>query len=207
MNKSILNIAGGKISPFEFPEAEEIELYKDMKLLVNLDQMYLNTNDINEIIKCHENISDWGSSRPMVYNCDMDIYQFLERYHLQFDGISIYRFLEHVPKVSVLYFIYMLSTAIKIGGIVDVIVPDYKKLANRILSEDVNDKNFEADDIITTFELLNEPTSSPHASIWTLDRVKHFFELEGRFRIKVIAENYNFDGRDIYLRFLAKRVK
>jgi len=135
------------------------------------------------------------------------VYEFLERYHIPFDGIAIYRFLEHVPKVQVLYFIYLLSTSVKIGGYVDVIVPDYKKLAKRILDEDVFSNNFEEEDIITTFELLNEPTCSPHASIWTFDRAYKFFELEGRFKIKIIKENYNFDGRDIYLRFIAERVK
>ena len=135
------------------------------------------------------------------------MYEFLERYHIPFDGIAIYRFLEHVPKVQVLYFIYLLSTSVKIGGYVDVIVPDYKKLAKRILDEDVFSNNFEEEDIITTFELLNEPTCSPHASIWTFDRAYKFFELEGRFKIKIIKENYDFDGRDIYLRFIAERVK
>ena len=212
MKKVILNIAGGKIKPFEWDGADTIELYKDTKLIVNLDKMYYNPTSITEIINTHSliyyrNISFIDSSKCIEYNSDMDVYEFLERYHIPFDGIAIYRFLEHVPKVQVLYFIYLLSTSVKIGGYVDVIVPDYKKLAKRILEEDVFSNNFEAEDIITTFELLNEPTCSPHASIWTFDRVKYFFELEGRFEIKIIKENYDFDGRDIYLRFLAQRVK
>ena len=140
------------------------------------------------------------------YSTGYDIYEFLEKYHLKFDGITMYRFLEHVPKVKVLYFIYLLSTAVKIGGIVDVIVPDYKALSVRILNEDVKDANFEAEDIITTFELLNEDYS-PHCSIWTAARIVHFFELEGRFKISTMHENYKFDGRDIYIRFLAERVE
>lgn len=208
MKKAILNIAGGKIKPFEMHESK-ISLYKDVKLIVNLDKMYYNPIDVVEIIKTHSIINDlkYPIEKYIEYYLDLDVYEFLERYHIPFDGITIYRFLEHVPKVQVLYFIYLLSTAIKIGGYVDVIVPDYKNLAKRIIEEDVCSKEFESEDIITTFELLNEPTCSPHASIWTSDRAKHFFELEGRFVIQECIENYNFDGRDIYLRFLAKRVK
>jgi len=202
--KAILNIAGGKIKPFEF-ESSKIILYNDFSLLVNLDKMYYNPTNISEIITMHDD--DAENDNITEYNSDLDVYEFLERYHIPFDGIAIYRFLEHVPKVQVLYFIYLLSTSVKIGGYVDVIVPDYKKLAKRILDEDVFSNNFEEEDIITTFELLNEPTCSPHASIWTFDRAYKFFELEGRFKIKIIKENYDFDGRDIYLRFIAERVK
>jgi len=140
------------------------------------------------------------------YNCNVNIYKFLERYHILFDVITIYRFLEHVPKTKILYFIYLLSTCLEIGGYVDVIVPDYKKLATRILNENPFSKNFEEEDIITTFELLNEP-NSPHMSIWTEDRIRYFFDLEKRFIIENLIQNYNFDGRDIYIRFLARRVK
>lgn len=202
--KAILNIAGGKIKPFEF-ESSKIKLYDDLSLLVNLDKMYYNPINIYEIITMHNDNTEYNEI--IEYNSDLDVYEFLERYHIPFDGIAIYRFLEHVPKVQVLYFIYLLSTSVKIGGYVDVIVPDYKKLAKRILDEDVFSNNFEEEDIITTFELLNEPTCSPHASIWTFDRAYKFFELEGRFKIKIIKENYDFDGRDIYLRFIAERVK
>ena len=209
MRQSVLNIAGGKIFPLEYNGIEE-RLYKDMCFLVNLDKMYLNPTPMNKIIEEHEKFE-----RSMIIGsipefkhlmCDYDIYEFLERYHIPFNRILMYRFLEHVPKVKILYFIYLLSTAVKIGGIVDVIVPNYKALAKRILEENVNDPNFEAEDIITTFELLNEDYS-PHCSVWTIERIIHFFELEGRFKIKKMTENYKFDGRDIYIRFLAERIK
>jgi len=216
MSKSILNIAAGKILPFEYSGSQNsIKLYEDMSFLVNLDSMYLNSVDIKEVLHFHseyENVKNNMKNLKQFYNptkmyCNFDVYEFLEKYHIQFEGISIYRFLEHVPKVKILYFIYLLSTAIKVGSIIDVIVPDYKILAQRILNEDVfGSKNFEAEDIITTFELLNEPYC-PHASVWTEDRIKYFFTLEGRFEILGIQKNYNFDGRDLYLRFLAKRIK
>jgi len=203
--QSILNIAGGKIEPIEYPG---YDLYKNMDFLLNLDQMYLNSIHINEVIKAHKNffnITKCSTFTESKYYSNWDIYDFLERYHILFDGISMYRFLEHVPKVKILYFLYILSTTIRIGGYVDVIVPNYEILAERILSENVKSKNFEAEDIITTFELLNEPYC-PHASIWTEKRIKHFFELEKRFKI-IDIRDYNFDGRDLYLRFLAKRIK
>jgi|LSQX01.2.fsa_nt_gb hypothetical protein len=207
MIKSILNIAGGKISPIEYPEWKT-DLYSDTNFMVNLDQMYLNAVPVETILNQHIILPKLGNNPVLqTYYCNMDIYDFLKRYCLTFDGIAMYRFLEHVPKVDILFFIYLLSTTVKVGGFVDVIVPDYQKLAKRIIEEDVSDENFEAEDIITTFELLNEPSNSPHASIWTFDRAIHFFELEGRFKVRQLNRNYYFDGRDIYLRFLAERIK
>lgn len=202
MQTSILNIAGGKIKPFDFPESK-IDLYSKMNFLVNLDQMYFNPTSIEEIIKSHNNYSNLNSYE---YNSNMDIYEFLERYHILFDGIAMYRFLEHVPKTKVLYFIYLLSTVLKIGGYVDIIVPDYAKLAHRILTEQVYSIDFESQDIITTFELLNEPYC-PHASIWTEARFHYFFAIEERFKIEYLKTDYNFDGRDIYIRAIFRRIK
>lgn len=207
MSKTILNIAGGKLKPIEFKEGNFN--YNTMKFLLNLDRMYEKyENGIKDIIRTHKYIqeSTVGYGRLTEFFSSINIYDFLRDYPNQFDGIVMYRFLEHVPKAQLLYFIYSLSTTVKIGGIIDVIVPDYRKLAIRILEENVNAINFEAEDIITTFELLNE-TYDPHASIWTEDRVHYFWELEGRFKINCLKNNYEFDGRDIYLRFLAQRVK
>ena len=126
-----------------------------------------------------------------------------------FDRITIYRFLEHVPMDKVPYFIYLLSTVTKPGAEIDVIVPNYNTLAHMILSEQANIANdvmdFEANNILLTTELLNEP-SCPHASIWTEYRAQRFFRLEGRFTITEVDENFEFDGRDIYLRFKAERI-
>ena len=102
--KAILNIAGGKIKPFEF-ESSKIKLYDDFSLLVNLDKMYYDPSNISEIITMHNDNTEYNEI--IEYNSDLDVYEFLERYHIPFDGIAIYRFLEHVPKVQVLYFIYL----------------------------------------------------------------------------------------------------
>lgn len=204
--KNILNLAAGKIDP--------ILSDKELKnsFIVNVDQMYdiskcKEINTVEEIVGSNNNcIPTFMNNITTKVYLNENIYTFLETFIGLFDKVAIYRFLEHVPKTQVLYFLYILSTVIKIGGEIDVIVPDYKKLAEMILSENVKDPNFEARDIITTFELLNEP-SCPHASIWTEERIYHFVELEGRFKVTEIIKDFDFDGRDIYLRFFAKRVK
>ena len=200
---NILNIGAGKILPLE----DCIE--KGDHFIVNLDLSYINHVSVEGVESLHSSFNDPDKTRPYIngpFYCNHDCFDFLERYKYKFDHIAMYRFLEHIPKTQVLYFLYILSTSIKIGGTIDVIVPDYYKLAQRILEEDVNGRNFEAEDIITTFELLNEP-ACPHASIWTIDRAIHFFELEGRFKTHDFKKNFEFDGRDIYLRFFATRVK
>ena len=107
---------------------------------------------------------------------------------------------------DLLYFIYLLSTSVQPEGIVDVIVPDYSILAKRILEEDVNDPEFIKKNIVTTTKVVNDP-SCPHASVWSSSRAKYFFELEGRFEVLNRVSGFKFDGRDIYLRFFARRLR
>lgn len=199
----ILNIGAGKILPLSLPDEKENLLFGNT--IVNLDNMYFNATSISCLSGILEELKLKTEPNELIY-INHDIYEFLEKFVYEFDRVTIYRFLEHVPKVKLLYFLYELSTVVKVGGLVDVIVPDFELLAKRILSEDVKASNFEAEDIITTFELLNEPYC-PHASIWTVQRMSHFLELEGRFKIVNYQKNYNFDGRNIYLRFQAERIK
>jgi len=197
---SILNLCGGKIIP-------PIPDLKVPTFLLNLDQIYFNDSSIREIAECHNKFvtADFVYSGNKTLYLNHDAYDFLNRYNIPFDIITIYRFLEHVPKSSVLYFIYLLSTCTIKGSIIDIIVPDYQILAERIIAENTESLNFESEDIITTYELLND-MPSPHLSIWTVNRIRHFFELEGRFILKETTENFKFDGRDIYLRAKVERL-
>ena len=199
---SILNLCGGKIKSI-FGENSYNPYF-----LLNLDQIYFTKNTMEEVVENHQLFIDesrFGALQNIETYINFDAYQFLERYNIPFDLITIYRFLEHVPKSNVLYFIYLLSTCTEPGAMIDVIVPDYRHLAERILNENPFKLGFESEDIITTYELLND-MPSPHLSIWTDARIKYFFELEGRFKLVKTELDYKFDGRSIYLRSLLKRV-
>jgi len=192
-----LNIAAGKFDPID----DKI-LQGEPQIIVNLDTMYYKTDE-PALIE-HE-ISRWECLGSKTFHCNVDALEFMERTRIIFDRICIYRFLEHVSFTNVMYFIYLVSMVTHRDSIVDVIVPNYETLANMILQEDVTTKEFESDNILLTTELLNEP-SCPHASIWTPDRVYHFWEMEGRFKVKHVIHNYKFDGREIYMRFKAERL-
>jgi len=197
---SVLNIGAGKLEP--------LQIDANSKFLVNLDNMYScdNMSEQGDVEKEHRKwiVSDDWINKKMF--CNSDIFEFLNSYLCRFDRIIMYRFLEHIEFVQIPYFLYLLSTTLEIGGIVDVIVPNYKLLGEMLIKERVfGNINFEADNILLTTELLNEP-NCPHASIWTLDRAYYFFHLEKRFNIIAYDENFSFDGRNIYLRFVAERV-
>lgn len=199
----ILNVAAGKLKPILEGNT------KGPHVLVNLDTSYYAHNTPEEI----ENLVSawWTNARKdnVEYYCKEDAFQFMERTSLVFDRICLYRFLEHVSFDQVLYFIYLLSTVTRKGQIVDVIVPNYNILAKMLLAESPIDEieNFEAHNILLTTEMLNEP-GCPHASIWTPERAIYFWELEKRFVIENghLDSKYEFDGRDIYLRFKATRI-
>ena len=197
MENRILNVAGGKQAPLDL----EMPYFA-----VNVDKMYY-THTEPDIVETMW--AEWTRLEKVegnqIYNISTDVFQFLERTIMLFDRVCVYRFLEHISFTQVSYFIYLLSTVTEKDDEVDVIVPNYEILATMLLEEDVKSPDFESHNIELTTELLNEP-SCPHASIWTVERAKHFFELEGRFEIIDYVSHYDFDGRNIYLRFWAKRL-
>jgi hypothetical protein len=194
----VLNVCGGNIRPLDdlfHPTTDKLR-----QATLHVDRCYFSDIKPVTIESC------FHDEKGNIY-LNHEIFNFLENTILKFDVVTIYRFLEHVSFTNVLYFIYLISRIIKEDGIVDVIVPDYKKLAEMLLNEPLpaTDKNFEANNILLTTELLNEP-SNPHASIWTGPRLKYFWELEGRFVGDQLYTPFNFDGRDIYLRAQFKRL-
>ena len=152
----------------------------------------------------HEGVSYHPLPEEHFYsNCDAT--EFMQRTKEKFDIVILNRVLEHIPRTMVLYFIYLLSTITKPEqGIISVIVPDYKLLGQMITTELVGSPNFDKHDILVTSELLNE-TSDPHASIWTADRLEHFFEYENRFKVTDITRFFKFDKRDIYIHALIQK--
>jgi hypothetical protein len=199
----LLNIAAGKM-----PYLEDTVKNNDSLFIVNLDTMYYNY-DAPELIEAYYHGLD-GNTSPeskKIFYCKEDVVSFLERTQMTFDVVTIYRFLEHVSFTQVLYFIYLVSGVVRKGGIVDVIVPNYRILAQMIIEESMNNEYFEHDNILLTTELLNEP-SCPHASIWTPARAVHFWEFEKRFIVHngKLSSQFVYDGRDVYLRFQAERI-
>ena len=200
----VLNIAAGKFAPLPLDAKENIMM---PKFVLNVDTSYFTDASAQsaeaEIRYWHED-----PDRVTAYkNLNMDVFEFMERTSIVFDRVVIYRFLEHVTFTQVEYFIYLVSTVLHKKGMVDVIVPNYTQLAEMILNDHnkIGSAAFEPHNITLTTELLNEP-SCPHASIWTPDRMKYFWELECRFKHKVSWPAFKFDGRDIYLRSLIERI-
>jgi len=206
-----LNIAGGKFSPTPtiFEDDDMIPSY-----VLNVDTSYYSET---KAVDVEDDVLEWAKDpdRTNQQAClNTDIFEFMERTVLMFDRVVIYRFLEHVSFTQLEYFIYLVSTITHSGSMVDVIVPNYKTLAQMILDEETNLEkgsfgqydDFTGWNIELTTELLNEP-SCPHASIWTPYRAKKFWERETRFKVdpKQIEERFNFDGRGIYMRFYAWR--
>ncbi|MFX1340840.1 MAG: hypothetical protein ACFFDK_19675 [Promethearchaeota archaeon] len=199
----ILNIAAGKFQPLPIRNGDLLI----PSYTLNVDTSYYTPKspDVTEY-----NISQWmlDTTKSEIDHLNVDIFEFMERTRILFDRVVIYRFLEHVSFTQVEYFIYLISTVLKKGGLVDVIVPNYEQLAELILSEanyQMSPEDFQAHNIKLTTELLNEP-SCPHASIWTPRRMSRFWELEGRFNLLEQNPVFKFDGRDIYLRAIIERI-
>ena len=198
---NLLNLGAGKLTPIV-----------DDKIIapwcvVHVDQSYFYGDPPNVIEMHYQKWKKESDGNNIEMHCIADVFEFMERTTMLFDRVCMYRFLEHIPFDRVAYFIYLISTVTKSGGLVDVIVPNYKVLAQMIQDEYPFDKEFEANNILLTTELLNEP-GCPHASIWTPIRAFYYWQLEKRFEIhqKNMFERFEFDGRNVYMRFLATRL-
>lgn len=202
--KTFLNIgAGPRIKPLEIQKG-----FQGKYFLVNIDPTYQETFDNLPDIENRHKLFDYykDTVETEEHFIKATWQEFIPFYRNYFDKVVMYRVLEHVPMTEVLYFIYMVSTILKVHGYVEGIVPNYKTLAEMLLKENIKSKDFEEKNILITTEMLNE-RMDPHASIWTPDRVKRFFELEGRFNVEDVNPAFEFDGRDIYIKFLAQRIK
>lgn len=201
----ILNIAAGKFDPLNLSDDDPML----PKYVLNVDTSYFSETRPDIVERDIEVWEEDPDRLSRVAFLNMDVFTFMERTRLDFDRVAIYRFLEHVSFTQVGYFIYLVSTVLRKGGIVDVIVPNYRILAEMIICEEnmfdnCSAKEVEARNVLLTTELLNEP-SCPHASIWTDERMKYFWELEGRFKVLRQDRAFKFDGRDIYLRAILER--
>jgi len=198
---SILNIGAGK----ENDHVKYLDYIKNMNyFMVNIDKNYFTSNHPVHVEVAYEMwLLDKIKNRTMCVSCD--IFEFLERYKYRFDFITMYRFFEHIPRDKLLYFIYLLSTITEIGGIIDIIAPNYQILAQKILDENPFDPEFDKHDILISTEMFNEP-SDPHNNITTPDRIKRLFEYEERFEVEELFKPYLFDDREIYFRTLIRRI-
>jgi hypothetical protein len=189
----ILNLAGGKLAPLDIERGS---------MIVNVDKCYFDYITPDQFDNLY--LAKAISTTPLYIN--HDVYDFMERTIAKFDRIAVYRFLEHVSKSNVQYFIYLLANCTKVGGEVDIIVPDAQLLARKLLDEDVDSPTWESDDLLITYELVADQPS-PHLSIWTSDRLIKLFEREGNFKTKSVDRYFEFDGRNIYIRYKAIREK
>lgn len=198
MGVAILNVAAGKVLPLDLDKVGRDSL------LINVDKVYYHGKEISEVERIH---GEWLTT-PDYQNihCNADIFDFLQRYSKRFNKVVVYRFMEHVRRADLSFFIYLLANIIEIGGMIECIIPNYQVLARLLIEENVKDSNWEALDILLTSEIVNEP-DDPHASVWTPERAMHYFELEGRFKVTDIDSTFRFDGREIYLRVFAERVE
>jgi hypothetical protein len=158
--KKVLNIGAGKIPPLDLP---------DERILINLDRSYYRSDNVAEI----ESFCEVAETNPATFYIQEDIFEFMERTSMKFDRIACYRFLEHVPRDKVDYFMYLLAQSTMNGGIVDIIVPDYKILCKKFLEENIFQQAREYVDYwdrILTYEILADP-ACPHASLWSSDRL------------------------------------
>lgn len=187
----ILNLGCGKNVPMDLPEKFD---------LINIDSSMYRVHSEEEIFK--KILEENDVNQIFFFNDDAP--SFLEQCPIKFDKIVMYRFLEHISRKNLLYFIYILAGALKENGEMDIIVPDHQKLAKKLAEETEQDMEDINHDITITTEFLNEP-SDPHGSLWSPLRAKYYLELENRFDVTRIYRNFEYDGRNTHIRIIAKR--
>ena len=193
---TILNLGAGRIKPLT---------NINYGYIVNVDRGFPLEVCSCDTESCFRKILKGNLIEKLYIN--YDIFEYLEKTLIEFNYVCLYRILEHIPFTKVDYFIYLISRVIKKKGIVDIIVPDINKLSSLTLEklQTANDNDFRFWHTLLTTEIVNEPFD-PHASIWNPTLLKYFWELEKRFKLVELEENYLFDDRDIYIRCKMERI-
>lgn len=138
-----------------------------------------------------------------------DVFTFLEGYMEEaFDQIFASRFFEHIHYERIPYLLYLLYTVSRPGTTLQIIVPDYVKVAEDFRT--LNHKKMKA----LTFnrrmiqihtEVFNEP-NDPHQSVWTPMLAEYYMTVEGYWNEPKI-EYVALDGRDWYIKIESTSTK
>jgi len=218
---TFLNLGAGRSKPLELPTDKPY-------FLMNVDRMYkamssfkddVGYNSLVGAIRAwHKFVNERSESfnsetPPWIHYVGEDIPTFLDTYLEQFQNITIYRYLEHIPWTKLGYFIYQVSQLVEQSGIVDIIVPNFVTLGERLksLEEDLESGEcldsqwLENELIILNSEFVNEPFD-PHQCMTSPQILHRAFTTEGRFKLVKSWPQFNYDGRDIYMRMIFKRI-
>ena len=85
MKTIILNLCGGKVWP-------KLDKEQFPYFLLNLDLTYFTKNTIEDVRSAHFSFIDDFNKVSVIKDVNYDVYEFLERYDLPFNLITIYRY-------------------------------------------------------------------------------------------------------------------
>lgn len=138
----------------------------------------------------------------------MKILEFLESYPCRdFDEILAQRVFEHIPVTEISYMLYLLRCIAADGAELNIIVPDFTKVFEKISLMDPEKmcaSEFNRSMIEVTTEMFNEP-NDPHCSIWTPAFARYYIELEKYWKVAEL-KYVTLDNRDWYMSITANRI-
>ena len=137
-----------------------------------------------------------------------ELIPFLENYtEKDFNKVIAHRIFEHIPPDQIGYILYLIRQVTRPGGVLEIIVPDYKKVLDDFDKLDPFSTpavEFNRMMVMTHTEVFNE-LNDPHQSIWTLKLAEYYLKLEGYWSdIKI--SNVELDNRHWYLKVDAIRI-
>lgn len=136
------------------------------------------------------------------------INHFLEEYVGEpFDDVQAKRVFEHIPYTEILYVLYLIYTVTRLGGILNIVVPDYNMVLGEIQAAEpkmVSATTFNRTMVWCHTEIFNEP-NDPHRSIWTKNLAEYYIELEGYWKLDKL-EYVTIDNRSWYMDITAVKV-
>jgi predicted SAM-dependent methyltransferase len=147
---------------------------------------------------------------PSQILCQSDIFEFIERFPFKFDHVYAERIFEHMEYVGgeIGRLLEGINRITKPQAKLDIVVPNALKLA-KMLVEYESFSDMESIKAINTKLLINTEfcniKADPHASVWTTKLAKEYIESEGTWKIVKLLKDFNFAGRDIYMKIRCEK--
>lgn len=136
-----------------------------------------------------------------------DIFEFLENYlNKDINLVTTARFMEHVAQDRVQYLLYLFHCVCSENAKLEIIVPDYIKVADNLKYIEAINTPKEFNDLLIKLstEIFNT-SDDPHQSVWTPFLAKYYIELENLWKVDSIND-VTIDGRSWYIKIEASKI-
>jgi hypothetical protein len=196
-----LNLGAGKISP---------DRYNDYGIVVHVDQYFNESSslDIDCVINEFGRSDRVGNTQMM---CKSKLFDFVDQFPFKFDIVLAERIFEHMEYTTgeIGRLLEGINTITNDNAKLEIVVPNAILIATMLIDYENNHARYDHVTGLSAKLIINTENHNfrqdAHLSSWTPVLAKEYIESEGTWKIDKIIEQFNFAGRDIYMKIFCSK--